>query len=416
MNTINNKPFQISKQIVFKAWKLVKANAGSAGVDEESIKDFEANLKDNLYKLWNRMASGSYMPPAVKGVAIPKKTGGTRVLGIPCVADRIAQTVVKLTFEPIVERIFLDDSYGYRPNKSAHDAIAITRSRCWNFDWVLEFDIKGLFDNIQHELLLKAVHKHTDCKWVILYIERWLTASMLMPDGTIKARDKGTPQGGVISPVLSNLFLHYIFDKWMQINYKSNPWCRYADDGLVHCNTYEEAANLFSQIEQRFKKCGLEIHPDKTKIVYCKDDKRTKDYHINEFTFLGYTFCMRTAIRRYDNKIFNSFLPAISKKAHSTILMQIKLKWKIHLQTDISLEELAKRYNPIIRGWIQYYGKFYKTALKKIANYINLRLVKWGRRKYLKLKGHKQKAYDWLVRVYKANPNLFDYWKMFNVC
>jgi RNA-directed DNA polymerase len=416
LNTIDNKPFQISKQLVFRAWKLVKANAGSAGVDEESIKDFEANLKDNLYKLWNRMASGSYMPPPVKGVAIPKKTGGTRMLGVPCVADRIAQTVVKLTFEPIVERIFLGDSYGYRPNKSAHDAIAVTRRRCWEFDWVLEFDIKGLFDNIQHELLLKAVHKHTDCKWVILYIERWLTAPMLMPDGTMKTRDKGTPQGGVISPVLSNLFLHYVFDKWMQINYKSNPWCRYADDGLVHCNTYEEAVNLLSQIEQRFKSCGLEIHPDKTKIVYCKDDIRTKDYHINEFTFLGYMFCMRTAIRRYDRRLFNAFLPAISKKARVSILLQIKLKWKMHLQTDISLEELAKRYNPIIRGWIQYYGKFYKTELQKIANYINLRLIKWARRKYLKLKGHKQKAYDWLVRVYKSNPNLFEYWKLFSVC
>jgi RNA-directed DNA polymerase len=224
------------------------------------------------------------------------------------------------------------------------------------------------------------------------------------------------PQGGVISPVLSNLFLHYVFDKWMQINYKTTPWCRYADDGLAHCRTYEEAISLRKQIEQRFNRCGLEIHPDKTKIVYCRDDKRTEKHSLNEFTFLGYTFCMRTAKTRYGNKIFNSFLPAISKKACNSILLQIKFKWKIHLQTDTSLEELAKRYNPVIRGWIQYYGKFYKTGLRKIANYINLRLVKWARRKYLKLKIHKQKAYDWLVRVYNANSNLFEYWKLFSVC
>ena len=241
MNTINSKPFQISKQMVVEAWKLVKANAGSAGVDEESIKDFEANLKGNLYKLWNRMSSGSYMPPPVKGVAIPKKNGGQRMLGIPSVAARVAQAVVKLAFEPIVEKIFLPDSYGYRPNKSAHDAIRVTRRRCWEYDWVLEFDIKGLFDNIRHDLLLKAVRHHTQCKWILLYIERWLKVPMIMPDGTLKHRDKGTPQGGVVSPVLSNLFLHYVFDKWMDTHHKANPWCRYADDGLVHCKTYSEA-------------------------------------------------------------------------------------------------------------------------------------------------------------------------------
>jgi RNA-directed DNA polymerase len=274
LDTINSKSFQIPKQLVWEAWKLVKANAGSAGVDKESLEDFERNLKDNLYKLWNRMASGSYMPPPVKGVAIPKKSGGQRMLGVPCVADRVAQTVIKLTFEPIVEEVFLPDSYGYRPNKSAHDAIGITRQRCWKYDWVLEFDIKGLFDNISHELLLKAVRLHTQCKWTILYIERWLKAPMVMPDGTIKPRDKGTPQGGVISPVLSNLFLHYVFDKWMTTNHKGNPWCRYADDGLVHCKTYDEANSILCSLQQRFNACGLELHSEKTKIVYCKDSKR----------------------------------------------------------------------------------------------------------------------------------------------
>jgi group II intron reverse transcriptase/maturase len=416
LDTINSKPFQIPKQLVWEAWKLVKANAGSAGVDGESLEAFERNLKDNLYKLWNRMTSGSYVPPPVKGVAIPKKSGGQRMLGVPCVSDRIAQTVVKLIFEPIVEKVFLSDSYGYRPNKSAHDAVDITRLRCRKYDWVLEFDIKGLFDNIPHELLLKAVGLHTQCKWALLYIERWLKAPMVMPDGTIKPRDKGTPQGGVISPVLSNLFLHYVFDKWMTINYKENPWCRYADDGLVHCKSYDEANSILGSLGQRFNDCGLELHPEKTKIVYCKDSKRKQEYPIHEFKFLGFTFIGRTAMNRKTKELFNGFQPAVSKDALRAMRKQVKQKWKLHLRSEVSLETLAKTYNPIIRGWIQYYGKFYKTELSSLANYINLKLVRWARRKYKSLKGHKQKAYDWLVRVFNTNPTLFEYWKLFKVC
>ena len=416
MNTINPKPFQISKQLVLKAWKLVKANAGAPGVDEESLVDFEANLKDNLYTIWNRMSSGSYMPQAVKGVAIPKKSGGQRMLGVPCVADRIAQTVVKLVFEPLVEKVFHQDSYGYRPDKSAHDAINITKRRCWEYDWVIEFDIKGLFDNIPHDLLLKAVQLHTDCKWILLYTERWLKAPMVMPDGTIKTREKGTPQGGVISPVLSNLFLHYTFDKWMVIRHSGNPFCRYADDGLVHCRTYEEAQALLKQLDQRFKECGLEIHSEKTKIVYCKDDLRKGNYTICEFTFLGYTFVKRTARNRYTKKVFNSFLPAVSEVAIKAMRKQIRTRWKLQIRTDESLEGFAKQYNPVIRGWIQYYGEFYKTELRHLANYINYKLVKWARRKYMSLRTHKQRAYDWLARVYRNTPTLFEHWKLFQVC
>jgi RNA-directed DNA polymerase len=255
------------------AYKVVKANAGSAGIDEISITDFEKDLKDNLYKIWNRMSSGSYFPPPVKATEIPKKSGGIRLLGIPTIPDRVAQTVVKMMFEPIVEPIFLADSYGYRPGKSALDAVGITRKRCWSHDWVLEFDIKGMFDNIDHELLMRAVRKHTDCKWMILYIERWLKAPMQMPNGTQVERCKGTPQGGVISPVLSNLFMHYVFDIWITREFPDCPWCRYADDGLVHCQTEQQALMIRDSLKCRLEECKLELHPEKTRIVYCKDAK-----------------------------------------------------------------------------------------------------------------------------------------------
>jgi group II intron reverse transcriptase/maturase len=242
------KPFDIPKALVWNPFKLVKANKGSAGIDQESLEDFEQNLSGNLYKLWNRLSSGAYFPPAVKGVAIPKKQGGERVLGIPTVSDRIAQMTIKLAFEPCVEPHFLDDSYGYRPNKSALDAVGVTRQRCWQYNWLLEFDIKGLFDHIDHELLMKAVRKHTNNRWIILYIERWLKAPMQMSDGKLVERTRGTPQGGVISPVLSNLFMHYAFDVWMTRNHQEKPWCWYADDGIAHCRTKWSAEKLLAEL------------------------------------------------------------------------------------------------------------------------------------------------------------------------
>jgi RNA-directed DNA polymerase len=262
------KPYGISKYVVLEAFQRVKANKGRAGVDDESLEEFESKLKDNLYKIWNRMSSGSYFPPAVKAVEIPKKQGGVRVLGVPTVADRVAQMVVKLYFEPTVEPYFHQDSYGYRPGKSAIDAVAATRKRCWRYDWVLEFDIKGLFDNIDHELLMKAVRKHTDIPWVILYIERWLKAPFQRVDGTEEQRTKGTPQGGVISPVLANLFLHYAFDTWMDREQPGKPFARYADDGVVHCKSLSDAEGVYESLKKRFEECKLEIHPEKSRIVY----------------------------------------------------------------------------------------------------------------------------------------------------
>jgi RNA-directed DNA polymerase len=293
------KPFCISKRVVFEAYKRVKANQGAAGVDEASIVDFEKDLKNNLYKIWNRMSSGSYFPPAVRLVEIAKKGGGQRELGVPTVSDRIAQMVAKMYFEPEVEPYFHPDSYGYRPGKSAIEAIGVARKRCWCYDWVLDCDIKAFFDEIDHELLLRAVRKHTDNKWLLLYIERWLKAPMQAEDGTLHSREKGSPQGSVISPLLANLFLHYAFDEWMRRNYESIPFERYADDILVHCRSEKQVKWIKTVIEQRLNQCGLELNPQKTRIVYCKDSSRKGNYLNKKFDFLGYTFRSRLSKDRH---------------------------------------------------------------------------------------------------------------------
>jgi len=413
LNKTNTKPFIIGKELVMKAYELVKANKGAAGVDQESLEGFDKNLEDNLYKIWNRLSSGSYFPPAVKAVSIPKKSGGVRILGVPTVGDRIAQMVVKLVLEPEVEPFFHPDSYGYRPNKSALDAVGITRQRCWKYDWVLEFDIKGLFDNIDHELLMKAVRHHTDNKWVLLYIERWLKAPMEMEDGTQVQRGRGTPQGGVISPILSNLFLHYTFDLWMTRNYPKVEWCRYADDGLVHCRTEQEAKELLQKLNERFKECGLELHPEKTKIIYCKDSNRKGDYHNTKFTFLGYDFRRREAYNAKTKKSFATFSPAISNEAGKSIREKIR-KMRIRKRTTWSLESIAEILNPMIRGWIQYYGRHNLWALRTIViRYIHQTLMRWAMRKYKKLKGKKTRAGEFLEKIYKKKPNLFVHWKTF---
>lgn len=404
------KSYTIPKQMIWKAYKLVRANKGAAGIDEESIQTFEKNLKDNLYKIWNRMSSGSYFPPPVKAVEIPKMNGGVRVLGVPTVSDRIAQMTAKLYFEPLVEPHFHQDSYGYRPGKSAIDAVRITRTRCWKYDWVLELDIKGLFDNIDHELLMKAVRKHTDCKWVVLYIERWLKAPFQKKDGEMVERTAGTPQGGVISPVLANLFMHYTFDQWMVIYHPRNPWARYADDAVIHCRTKEEAEQLLEQLEERFKECKLERHPDKTRIVYCKDDDRRGDYPDITFDFLGYTFRPRRSKNRF-GKYFINFTPAVSNKASKAMRQTIR-GWRMHLKPDKEIDDLSRMFNPVIRGWINYYGCFYKSQLYSVLRHMNRALTYWVRRKYKKFAGHKRRAERWLGRLARNLPHLFAHWQM----
>ena len=405
------KPFDIPKQLVMRAYGLVRANRGAAGVDQQSLDDFAVKLKDNLYKLWNRMSSGSYFPPPVKAVSIPKKTGGERVLGVPTVADRIAQMVVKLTFEPMVEPHFLPDSYGYRPGKSALDAVGVTRRRCWEYGWVLEFDIRGLFDNIPHALLLKAVRHHTDNPWVILYIERWLKAPLQRPNRRLDERTKGTPQGGVVSPVLSNLFLHYVFDTWMQRNHPGVPWCRYADDGLVHCRSEGQAQELRRALEQRFAECGLELHPAKTKIVYCKDGSRKGTYSNTEFDFLGYTFRRRLVKNTKRNSLFVSFTPAVSKSALKSMTRYVRAS-NVRNRSDLSLGVIAYRLNPVIRGWIGYYGRYQPSAMRPVWRHLNMTLVAWARRKYKRLKRHKTRAGLFVESISVRSPGLFAHWKL----
>lgn len=404
------KPFNIPKQLFVQAFKLVKANAGAAGVDEESLVDFERNLQDNLYKLWNRMTSGSYFPPPVKAVSIPKKTGGERILGVPTVGDRVSQMVVKLVFEPMVEPFFLPDSYGYRSSKSALDAVGVTRKRCWQYDWVLEFDIKGLFDNLSHELLMKAVRKHTEEKWIILYIERWLKAPMQQSDGSLMVRDCGVPQGGVISPVLSNLFLHYAFDAWMKRHHPELPWCRYADDGLVHCKTLQEAETLMLALKQRFTECALELHPDKTKIVYCKDGSRKGNYQNKSFDFLGYTFRTRLCKNTKHNSLFLNFTPAVSKAAMKSMRATTKDN-NLRNRTDLSLDDIARWYNPVLRGWINYYGKYSRSALYPVFRHFNKTLVAWAMRKHKRFRQRKTWASKYMESISKRQPGLFAHWR-----
>lgn len=405
------KPYAISKRVVWDAYKRVKANHGAAGVDKQSLGDFEEDLKNNLYKIWNRLSSGSYFPPPVRVVEIPKGGGGIRPLGVPTVADRVAQMVAKMYLEPLVEPHFHPDSYGYRPGKSALDAVGVTRKRCWRKDWIIDLDIKGFFDNLNHELVMRAVRHHTDIPWILLYVERWLKAPAQKDDGTKEERTKGTPQGGVISPLLSNLFMHYAFDEWLRRNFPSIQFVRYADDAIIHATSLRQAQYVLEAVRRRLKECGLELHPEKTKIVYCKDDDRRGDHAHIKFDFLGYTFRPRRARNRW-GKYFVSFLPAVSTKAASRIRSVIR-EWRLGAtRNNQPLEEIARFVNPFVRGWVNYYGRFYRSALTPVLRCLERAMIYWVRRKFKRFKRHKRRAYHWLGRVARREPNLFVLWQI----
>jgi RNA-directed DNA polymerase len=408
MDATKTKPYDIDKKLVYDAYKAVATNAGAAGVDGQSLEQFAQNLMGNLYKIWNRMSSGSYFPPPVRAVPIPKKNGGQRLLGVPTVADRVAQMVVKQVVERTLEPIFMSDSYGYRPDKSALDAIEVTRKRCWEYDWVLEFDIRGLFDNIDHTLLLRAVRKHVKCKWALLYIERWLKAPMRLEDGTLVQRTKGTPQGGVVSPMLANLFMHYTFDAWMAREHPGLPWCRYADDGLVHCRTEAEAKAVKAKLAARLAECHLELHPEKTKIVYCKDGRRRKKYPNTTFDFLGYSFRAMAAKSR-KGEVFTGFGPQVSASSLKAMRQTVR-EMKLRRLTQIRLTDIARKLNPILQGWLNYYGRFYPSAMYPMWRYLNATLVAWAMRKYKRYARRKTQACRMIESIAIKRPRLFVHW------
>jgi RNA-directed DNA polymerase len=408
-----DKPFVISKQLVVEAFKRVKANKGAAGVDGQSIVEFEADLQGNLYKIWNRMSSGTYFPPAVLAVEIPKpKGGGTRTLGVPTVADRVAQTVAALTLEPRTESIFHADSYGYRPGRSALDAVAVCRTRCWRKDWVVDLDVAQFFDSVPWDLMVKAVQANitTEQRWVLLYVKRWLQAPLQLPDGTVQDRDRGTPQGSSISPVLANLFLHYALDEWLAREFPTVEFERYADDAVVHCVTQRQAQQVLAALAVRMGEVGLRLHPDKTRIVYCKDGERRRgDHEHTSFTFLGFTFTRRQA-RAKDGRLFSSFMPAASREALTAMGQRVR-RWRLHLWVQRDLDEIATQINPVVAGWINYYGRFYPSQIVPLLQRINTYLMRWAGKKYKRLRPYRRfKA--WWFGIIDRDPKLFAHWRM----
>ena len=403
------KSFEIPKRLVFEAWKKVRANGGAPGVDAVSTTMFEQREGDLLYKLWNRMSAGSYMPAPVRAVEIPKDHGaGVRVLGVPTVADRVAQTAAAMLLEEKLEPIFHPDSYGYRPGRSAHDALAVTRRRCWENDWVLDLDIRSFFDRVPHDLLLKAVAHHTQERWVLLCVERWLKAPMLMSDGTLVARERGTPQGSPISPLLANVFMTYAFDMWLAREHPGVPFERYADDIVVHCKSEEQARRLWEQIAERLKTLGLELHPEKTKVVYCKDANRPGDSEHTSFDYLGYTF--RGRLARGPRGLFMSFAPAISPAARKAVSHAIRA-WHLRRHSTADLSTIASEINSQVRGWIGYYGAFYRSELHFLAWRIDQHIVRWARHKFKRLRYSPIRAWAWLAAVKRREPGLFVHWQ-----
>jgi RNA-directed DNA polymerase len=415
MSGMEGKPFAIPKQLVWQAWKSVKANGGAAGADGVTIEMFEKDLKNNLYKVWNRMSSGTYFPPPVRAVEIPKSSGGTRLLGVPAVGDRVAQTVAAMALGPRTEAIFHEDSYGYRPRKGALDAVGRCRERCWARDWVIDLDVRKFFDSVPWDLMVKAVQANIthEQRWIVLCVRRWLAAPIVMPDGRTQARDKGTPQGSAISPVLANLFMHYAFDTWLEREFPAVAFERYADDAVVHCATERQAREVLAALEQRMAEVGLQLHPDKTRIVYCKDGKRRRaDCAETSFTFLGYTFRARNAPTRDETSMFTGFLPAVSKDALKRMSEEVR-SWRIHRRTATELQDLAEWINPIIRGWMTYYGRYCKTALDRLLRRINTYLMRWAQQKYRRLRPFR-KARRWWQELTARQPHLFAHWAWTN--
>jgi group II intron reverse transcriptase/maturase len=403
------KPYDIPKQAVWEAYRKVAANKGAPGVDEVTLGEFEADLRNNLYKIWNRMSSGSYFPPPVRAVEIPKPHDrGVRLLGVPTIADRVAQTVVAGYLGERAEPRFHPDSYGYRPGRAAWEAVGVCRQRCWKFDWVIDLDVQKFFDTVPWALVVKAVEAVTDCRWVLLYVRRWLTAPLQMPDGTLVERDKGTPQGSAVSPVLANLFMHFAFDNWMARRFPDCPFERYADDAVVHCRSRGQAQEVLAAIAERMEQVGLRLHPDKTRVVYCKDGQRRSNHQHTSFTYLGFTFRARKAVDR-KGAMFTSFLPAMSTEALRAKSDELR-RLRIHHRTTWALNDLARWLNPIVAGWMAYYGRFYRSAMNPLLIRVSTYLRRWAGRKYRRLRAH-GRFRRWWLGLLDRQPRLFAHWR-----
>ena len=408
---IQTKSLPITKRMVWESYKKVRSNKGAAGIDKETLDMYKEKLKDNLYILWNRMSSGCYFPPSVLEVEIPKDDGRKRKLGIPTVNDRIAQQVVKTYLEPRFEAEFSPHSYGYRPNKSAHQAVAAVQNNVRQYRWVIDMDITGFFDNMSHELLMKAVDRHVEEKWVKMYIIRWLESPIEDKDGNTRYRNgTGTPQGGVISPLLANLFLHYALDKWLEMKYPQLEFVRYADDAIIHCNNQTEAEKVLQAIKQRMIECGLEVNEKKSKIAYCKNANRKGSYKVVAFDFLGFTFQPRPTSTK-TGQMFLGFACAISTKSKKKII-EVFRKSNFQKWTGSDITRIADEFNSKIRGWINYYGKFRKFSLMKIFRIFHHRLIAWAVNRYKRFKGSMRKAMRWIYEMARSHSNLFVHWQL----
>ena len=413
MNLWNEtKSVPVSRQMVWEAYKKVRSNHGSAGIDQISMEEYDAQRSKHLYKLWNRMASGSYFAQPVKEAEILKKDGKVRKLGIPTISDRVGQMVLKEHLEARFEKIFSPNSYGYRPEKDAHQALEKVRQNCRKNDWVIDLDIKGFFDNINHDKLMLAVKKHVPEKWCLLYIKRWLTAPEQTKTGElVQKQGKGTPQGGVISPLLANLFLHYAMDKWLEQTHPRVEYVRYADDAILHCQSKSHAEQVLEAVRERMQACGLELHPLKTKLVYCRDYRRQEKHPEVKFEFLGYSFQPRSTMSKKTRKLFLGFDAAISISSKKRIADKMEELDIVNLNFK-SIVGVAKFLEPYIRGWINYYGKFRLSAMNPTFQLLRKRLVRWARKRYKRYKTNLNKAYDWLTRMRKQFPNLFYQWRL----
>lgn len=394
---------------VAKAYQKVRKGGKAVGIDQQSWADFDKEPERNLYVIWNRLASGSYHPQPVREVEIPKKDGSKRKLGIPTLRDRIAQQVVKDYMEKRIDKLFHENSYGYRPLKSAHQAIEQVRQNTFGFDWVLDMDISKFFDEVDHDLTLKAVSHVMEEKWVLMYVERWLKMPVQKQDGTVEPKQgKGTPQGGVISPLLANLYLHFAMDKWLSKHYPTVRFVRYADDVVIHCSTHQQAEQVKEALINRLAEVKLRVNESKTHIAYCKDYRRKGSHDKVKFEFLGFSYQPRARKSKRDGKNFMAFTAEISQTNKKRIIQTIRElgAWR---DTRVEIQSIADQLNAKLRGWINYYGLYSKRSLRWTLLKVEERLIKWLKKKH---KAGTRKAIAKLKVIRRENPELFYHWKI----